>query len=120
MATVLRQVIDEFRRAQREHGQDIHDPVRAESLRLARQQLDEHAHRILRRLPFGVYPVTAHSHFAVREEIELPDGRRYRGQTLCGAPSGYPPRGHPAPCTHCLLVAERYLLEGPPPLELPL
>ena len=119
MATALRQAIEQFRQAQREHGEDIRDPVRAESLRLARKQLDEHARGVLQRLPFTVYPVTPDAHLAVREEVQLPEGWRYRGQTLCGARSGYPPRGRPAPCTDCLLVAERYLLEGPPPLELP-
>lgn len=120
MATALRQVIEQFRQAQREHGRDVHDLERAEALRLARRTLDEHAGRIIRRLPFPVYPVTSQGHLAVRVEVELRDGRRYRGQTLCGAPSGYPPRGHPAPCANCLLAAERYLLEGPPPLELAL
>jgi hypothetical protein len=120
MATALRQAIEQFKRAQREHGQDVHDSERADTLRVARQQLDEVAARTLRRLPFAVYPVTPNAHYAVRQEVELRDGRRYRGQTLCGAASGYPPRGHPAPCADCLLVAERYLLEGGPPLELPL
>ena len=118
MATLLKQAIDQFRTAQREHGRDVHDASRAEALLQARKHLDEHAFRTIRRLPFAVYPVTPQSHFAVREEVQLPDGHRYRGQTLCGAPSGFPPRGHPAPCTNCLLVAENYLLEGPPPLEL--
>jgi hypothetical protein len=119
MPTALREVIEQFKRAQRDHGHDVHDRERVDALRLARQQLDEHARRTVRRLPFTVYPVTPSAHLAVREEVELPDGRRYRGQTLCGAASGYPPRGQPAPCTACLLVAERYLIEGPPPLELP-
>jgi hypothetical protein len=118
--TALRDAIEQFRRAQREHGEDVHDPQRAEALRVARQQLDEHAQRTLRRLPFGVYPVTPNAHYAVRREVELREGRRFRGQTLCGAASGYPPRGHPAPCANCLLVAERYLIDGPPPLELAL
>lgn len=120
MATALRQVIEHFREAQREHARDLHDAGRAEALRLARRALDEHAQQLLRRLPFSVYPVTSQGHLAVRAEVELRDGRRYRGQTLCGARSGYPPRGHPAPCADCLLTAERYLIEGPPPLELPL
>ena len=120
MGTALRQAIEQFKQAQREHAQDVHDVERAEALRLARQQLDEHAQRTLRRLPFPVYPVTPQAHYAVRQEVELREGRRVRGQTLCGAQSGYPPRGHPAPCTHCLLVAERYLIEGPPELELAL
>jgi hypothetical protein len=120
MATALSHAIEQFKRAQRDHGQDVHDRDRAEALRLARRHLDEHAQRTMRRLPFPVYPVTPSAHLAVRREVELPDGRRYRGQTLCGAASGYPPRGRPAPCPNCLLVAERYLLEGPPPLQLPL
>lgn len=119
MTSLLRQAIEEFRKAQREHAHDLHDPGRAEALRLARLNLDGHAARITRALPFSVYPVTPQAHLAVREDAELHDGRRVKGQTLCGAPSGYPPRGHPAPCTACLIAAERYLSEGPPPLELP-
>ena len=118
--TALRQAIEHFKQAQREHAVDVHDPERAEALRVARQQLDEHAARTLRRLPFAVYPVTPQAHYAVRDEVELREGRRHRGQTLCGAQSGYPPRGHPAPCASCLLIAERFLVEGPPPLELQL
>ncbi|MBW3629596.1 MAG: hypothetical protein KY464_09880 [Gemmatimonadetes bacterium] len=118
--TGLRQAIERFKQAQRHHGLDVHDVERAEGLRQARQQLEAHADRTLRRLPFGVYPVTSERHYAVREEVELRGGRRVRGQTLCGGTSGYPPRGHPAPCADCLLVAERYLLEGGPPLELDL
>ena len=120
MVSALRQVIEEFREAQREHSRDLHDAARAETLRLARRALDDHAHQLLRRLPFPVYPVTPQGHLAVRSEVELRDGHRFRGQTLCGAASGHPPRGRPAPCPNCLLAAERYLLEGPPPLELPL
>lgn len=120
MQTPLKRSIEEFRRAQRERERDVHDPELAAALRLARQQLDQQARATLQRLPFGVYPVTPEHHYAVREEVELREGRRHRGQTLCGAGSGHPPRGHPAPCAACLLVAERYLLEGPPPLELPL
>ena len=92
----------------------------AERLRRARQVLDGEARGLLRRLPFPIYPVTPDHHLAVREEIQLREGRRVRGQTLCGARSGYPPKGRPAPCPDCLLVAERYLVEGPPPLELKL
>jgi hypothetical protein len=120
MPTQLRQAIDDFRRAQREHAHDVHDPGTAEALRRARQRLDHEARDMLRRLPFGVYPVTQQGHLAVRREVELREGRRFRGQTLCGATSGNPPRGHPAPCSACLLVAERYLTDGPPPLELDL
>ena len=116
--TQLRQAIEQCKQAQRHHAVDVHDVERAEALRRAREQLEEHADRTLRRLPFGVYPVTSERHYAVREEVELREGRRVRGQTLCGATSGYPPRGHPAPCAECLLVAERYLLDGGPPLEL--
>jgi hypothetical protein len=120
MPTQLRQAIDDFRHAQREHARDVHDPGTADALRRARQRLDHEARDVLRRLPFGVYPVTQQGHFAVRREVELREGRRHRGQTLCGATSGNPPRGHPAPCPACLLAAERYLVEGPPPLELDL
>jgi hypothetical protein len=118
--TSLRQAIEHFKQAQREHALDVHDAERAEALRVARQQLDDHARRTLRRLPFAVYPVTPQAHYAVRAEVELREGRRRPGQTLCGAQSGYPPRGHPAPCAACLLIAERYLIEGGPPLELAL
>lgn len=120
MATALRQAIEQFREAQRERSRAVHDQARAEALLHARQQLDQQTRQLLGRLPFGVRPVTPECHFAVREEVHLREGRRRPGQTLCGAPSGYPPRGRPAPCTACLLVAEHYLLEGPPPLELEL
>jgi hypothetical protein len=118
MTTPLRQAMEEFRRAQREHARDVHDRERAEALRLARVRLEQQAGAALRRLPFGVYPVTPERHFAVRRDVELREGHRYRAQTLCGAPSGSPTRGQPAPCLACLHVAERFLLEGPPPLEL--
>lgn len=116
----LRTAIEEFRRAQKEHARDLHDPLGAEALRQARQALEHEATRVLRGLPFRVVPATQERHFAVREEVELREGRRFKGQTLCGAPSGRPPFGHPAPCPDCLLVAERYLRDGPPPLELEL
>lgn len=120
MASQLEQAIEEFRAAQREHAHAPRDPFVAESLRRARQRLDAEAAATLRGFPFSVYPVTPERHFAVREAALLREGRRVRGQTLCGAPSGYPPRGNPAPCTECLRVAERYLVHGPPPLELDL
>ncbi len=118
--TVLRKSIEEFRRAQKEHAQDVHNAERAEALREARQALEHETASLLRRLPFRLVLATRERHFAVREELLLREGRRAAGQTLCGAPSGRPPYGHPAPCPDCLLVAERYLREGPPPLELEL
>lgn len=120
VASPLRQAIERFRQAQREHERDLREPLAAERLRRARQLLDGEAHALLRRLPFPVYPVTPDHHLAVREEVLLHDGRRARGQTLCGARSGYPPKGKPAPCADCLLSAERFLVEGPAPLELDL
>lgn len=120
MPTPLRASIDQFKQAQREHARDMHDRESAEALRQARQQLDAEARAALRRLPFGVYPATPDCHYAVKEEVLLAEGRRRRGQTLCGAPGGHPPRGHPAPCLDCLRVADRFLTEGPPPLELEL
>lgn len=116
----LRRAIDAFRLARREHRVDVHDAARAEALRLARVELDARVHDLLERLPFAVYLVTEHAHYATRQEVLLREGRRHRGQTLCGADSGRPAHGHPAPCTACLLVAERYLVEGPPDLELEL
>ena len=118
MASSLRQAIEGFRQAQRERQKDVHDPARAAALRTARQELEQQLQLLLKRLPFSAYPVTPERHFAVREEVLLLEGPRRPGQTLCGAPSGHPPRGHPAPCTDCLLVAERFLIQGPPPLEL--
>lgn len=120
MSSRLRQVIEQFRTAQRQHARDLRDPALAEALRAARQALDAEAKLLLHRLPFSVYPATPQCHFAVREPVQLREGRRFRGHTLCGAPGGTPPRGHPAPCTACLLVAERYLTDGPPDLELEL
>lgn len=118
--TALRKAIERFRTAQKEHARDVHDAARAEALKEARHVLEDEAASLFRRLPFRVVPATQERHFAVREEVILLEGRRVKGQTLCGAPSGRPPYGHPAPCIDCLLVAERYLLEGPPPLELDL
>lgn len=118
--TALKKAIESFRRAQKEHARNVHDPQCAEALRRARQTLEQEAAPLLHRLPFRVIPATQERHFAVREDVDLWEGRRVKGQTLCGAPSGRPPFGHPAPCTHCLLIAERYLVEGPPPLELDL
>lgn len=118
--TALKKAIEEFRTAQKEHARDVHDPERAEALKQARQALENETASLLQRLPFRVIPATQERHLAVRESVELREGRRVKGQTLCGAPSGRPPFGHPAPCTSCLLIAEHYLLEGPPPLELDL
>ena len=118
--TALKRAVDEVRRAQKEHARDVHDPERVEALRQARQVLEHETESLLHRLPFRVIPATQERHYAVRENVELREGRRVKGQTLCGAPSGRPPVGHPAPCASCLLVAERYLLVGPPPLELDL
>lgn len=120
MPSELRSAIEEFKHAQKEHARDVHDPERADALRRARLRLDLAAADLLRRVPFHVYPVTPECHYAVKEEVVLREGTRRRAQTLCGAPSGYPPRGRPAPCPACLLAAERYLVEGPPPLELDL
>lgn len=118
--TALRRAVEEFRRAQKEHAKDVHDPARAEALKGARAVLEDETTALFRRLPFRVVPATQERHFALREEVLLREGKRVPGQTLCGAPSGRPPYGHPAPCLDCLLVAERYLLDGPPPLELDL
>ena len=120
MITPLRQAIDDFRRAQREHARDVHDPALAGALRESRTRLEQQAAATLRRLPFPVQPVTPERHLAVRREVELREGHRYAGQTLCGAPGGTPTRRSPAPCLTCLQVAEHYLLEGPAPLELEL
>jgi hypothetical protein len=116
----LRQAIDAFRQAQREHARDVHDAEHAAALRHARLELDRRTRELLGRLPFQAWFATAEAHLAVKGEVLLREGRRVRGQTLCGAPSGRPPPGRPAPCPACLLVAERYLVEGPPPLELEL
>ena len=118
--TALKKAVEDFRRAQKEHARDVRDPELAEALKQARQSMEGEAATLLQRLPFRVIPATQERHFAVREDVELRQGRRVKGQTLCGAPSGRPPFGHPAPCTHCLQSAEHYLLEGPPPLELDL
>lgn len=116
----LRRAIEEFRDAQKQHRVDVHDPLRAEALRRARVELDARVQELLERLPLSVYLVTEHAHLATRQDVQLREGRRLRGQTLCGAASGRHSFGHPAPCPACLLVAERYLVEGPPDLELEL
>lgn len=118
--TPLRRAIEAFRDAQRERQQDVHDAQRAENLRRARAELDAEAAELLGRLPFRVRMVTEQGHLAVAEAVALREGKRAAGQTLCGAPSGRHPFGHPARCPECLLVAERYLVHGPPPLELEL
>lgn len=120
MTSTLRRVIETFQQAQEEHGKDRHDPLKAEALRQARVKLDATAGAMLRRLPFRVRIVGAGGHMVVGEEVLLREGRRMRGQTLCGAPPGRLLRGHPAPCGSCLRTADRYLTDGPPPLELEL
>lgn len=120
MPTSVREVAERFHQAQQARRKDLHNPDKARALQQARAEWDEHAEQLRARLPFRTRKHGEAGHLAVVQTVELHEGTRFRGHALCGQPIGPPRRGSPPACLECLLTAERYLSQGPPPLELPL
>lgn len=115
-----------FERASEARRRDVHGADGAAALTAARAALERALAEVLARVPYRARRVGdlrpgrdgGHVHLAVQHDAALPDWRRVRGQTLCGAPTGRPAPERPVSCAACIRLLDRHVDQEPSPPEL--
>lgn len=115
-----------FERASDARRRDVHSAKGAAALTDARAALERELAEVLGRVPYRARRVGdlrpgrdgGRVHLAVQHDAVLPDWRRTRGQTLCGAPTGRPAPDRPVSCAACIRLLDRHVDQEPSPPEL--